>query len=78
MLGRLAQERNRTFCLFPLPLFASNERVDRGEYDVCTYCGRSIFPGVAECPYCHSYTDGKGPLGLEPDRPRPKWFPAAL
>ena len=74
MLGRLAQERNRTFCLFPLPLFASNERVDRGEYDVCTYCGRSIFPGVAECPYCHSYTDGKGPLGLEPDRPRPKWF----
>ena len=36
--------------------------MDRGEYDVCSYCGRSIFPDVAECPYCHRYTDGQGPF----------------
>ena len=45
--------------------------MDRGEYNQCTYCGRTIFPGVAACPYCHQYTDGKGPLGLgAEDTPR--------
>ena len=45
--------------------------LDPGEYDACTYCGKSIFRGAAECPYCHNYTDGKGPLGLDgPDAPR--------
>ncbi|MCW8131737.1 MAG: hypothetical protein KIS92_15430 [Planctomycetota bacterium] len=44
--------------------------MDPGEYDVCTYCGKSIFPDVAECPYCHKYTDGKGPHGLNAGEPR--------
>ena len=51
--------------------------MDRGEYDVCTYCGRSIFPGVAECPYCHHYTDGKGRLGLEAERRLPRAYAIA-
>lgn len=44
--------------------------MDPGEYDACTYCGKTIFPGVAECPYCHHYTDGKGPLGTDAEEPR--------
>lgn len=44
--------------------------MDPGEYDACTYCGKTIFPGAAECPYCHNYTDGKGPLGTGEDIPR--------
>ena len=38
---------------------------DPGEYDACTYCGRTIFPGVVQCPYCKEMNDGKGALGLE-------------
>ena len=48
--------------------------MDRGEYDVCSYCGRSIFPGVAECPYCHRYTDGRGSFGLEEQKRLPRLF----
>ncbi|MCZ7648171.1 MAG: hypothetical protein M5U26_23420 [Planctomycetota bacterium] len=45
--------------------------MDPGEYETCTYCNRSIFPDVAECPYCRHYTDGKGPFGLgAEDSPR--------
>jgi hypothetical protein len=44
--------------------------MDPGEYDACTYCGKTIFHGVAECPYCHNYTDGKGPLGIGEKEPR--------
>ena len=28
-----------------------DERED--EYDRCAACGKSVFPGVSECPYCH-------------------------
>ncbi len=48
--------------------------MDRGEYDACTYCGKSIFPGVAECPYCQHYTDGQGPFGLEEKKRLPRIF----
>ncbi|GMV80132.1 MAG: hypothetical protein AMXMBFR7_13160 [Planctomycetota bacterium] len=50
--------------------------MDPGEYDTCTYCNRSIFPDVAECPYCGHYTDGKGRFGLgaEDERRIPRVF----
>lgn len=43
---------------------------DPGEYDACSYCNRSIVTGVAECPYCHNYTDGRGPYAVDADAPR--------
>jgi pyroglutamyl-peptidase len=48
--------------------------MDPGEYEVCTYCGKSIFPGVAECPYCHHYTNGQGPYALHRERRIPRVF----
>lgn len=48
--------------------------MDRGEYDVCSYCGKSIFPGVAQCPYCGRFTDEQGPLGLQQQRRIPRIF----
>ncbi len=48
--------------------------MDSGEYEACTYCNRSIFPDVAECPYCHNYTDGKGPFALQKERRIPRIF----
>jgi uncharacterized OB-fold protein len=27
---------------------------DDETYDSCLSCGKSIFPGVSECPYCHN------------------------
>lgn len=37
-----------------------SDELDPGEYDVCSYCNRSIFPDVLRCPHCGNYTDGKG------------------
>lgn len=48
--------------------------MDPGEFEVCSYCNRSIYPDVAECPYCHNYTDGNGPYGLHKQRRIPKVF----
>lgn len=45
-----------------------------GDYQRCSYCGRKIFADVAECPYCHNYTDGKGPLGPNPEKRLPRAF----
>ena len=50
--------------------------IEDDPYEECTDCGKSIFPGVSECPYCRNFTDGKGPLALirenEDERPRLK------
>jgi RNA polymerase subunit RPABC4/transcription elongation factor Spt4 len=27
---------------------------DDDSYDSCLSCGKSVFPGVSECPYCHN------------------------
>ena len=48
--------------------------MDAGEYETCTYCNRTIFEGVAECPYCHNYTDGNGPYALHRERRIPRIF----
>ncbi len=48
--------------------------MDHDEYESCTYCNRSIFPDVAECPYCHNYTDGNGPYGWARHKRMPRIY----
>jgi hypothetical protein len=48
----------------------ADDEMDRGEYEVCSYCGRSIFPDAPQCPYCGNYTDGQGPGQRPPDKDR--------
>ena len=38
--------------------------MDEDPYEACSYCNKSIFPGVVRCPYCGQNTDGLGPYGL--------------
>ena len=42
------------------------EEYDSSEdpYEECSYCGRSVFPGAAQCPHCKNFTDGQGPLAF--------------
>lgn len=44
------------------------------DYETCSYCGKTIMAGVAQCPYCKNYTDEEGPKGLQSKRPLPRWF----
>jgi hypothetical protein len=44
------------------------------DYETCSYCGKTIMAGVAQCPYCKNYTDDQGSRGLQAKRPLPRWF----
>jgi len=48
--------------------------MDDSVYESCSYCGKTIMPGVVQCPYCRNYTDDKGPLGMDAPRATPRWF----
>ncbi len=48
--------------------------MDESDYESCSYCGKTILADVVQCPYCRNYTDDKGPLGLQSERPAPRWF----
>lgn len=39
---------------------------DEGDYETCSYCGRRLLAGVAQCPYCRNYTDGQGGAAESP------------
>jgi hypothetical protein len=44
------------------------------DYETCSYCGRTIWAGVTQCPYCRNYTDDAGAKGLQAKRSMPRWF----
>jgi hypothetical protein len=50
------------------------QRMAEEDYETCSYCGKTIMAGVAQCPYCKNYTDDPGPKGLQAKRPLPRWF----
>ena len=40
----------------------------------CLVLGGGIAFSSVECPYCHNYTDGKGPHGLQQERRIPRIY----